>query len=86
MIVEKFRKTTVLLWALGAAAAAGISGMWVASAQDGRVSAWALVSFLWCVAMLAGLAHHVKETSAVTRYRSRRKPLAGPRTGAELPS
>jgi hypothetical protein len=80
------RRMTVLLWALGAALALSVSGLSVMAAEDGRMTPWALVSFMWSVAMLAGLTHHLGARDAMTRYRLRHKPLAGPREGAQLPS
>lgn len=80
------RSVTLALWALGAAAAAGVSAHWIVSAGDGRLTAWALVSLLWCVAMLTGFVHHLREGAPLERYRLRHKPLAGPREGAQLPS
>ena len=80
------RILTIALWALGAAVAAGVSAVTIIAAEGGRLSALALVSLLWCAAMLAGLVHHVREDCPVERYRTTHKPLAGPREGAELPS
>jgi hypothetical protein len=86
MIMSMDRKVTILLWTLGSAAALGLSTLSVLVAEDGRMSPWALVSFMWSVAMLAGLVHHLGGQDAMTRYRLRHKPLAGPREGAQLPS
>jgi len=80
------RRVTVALWALGAAAAAGVSALGIVAAEEGRLAAWALVSLLWCAAMLSGLVHHLREGAALDRYRLHHKPLAGPREGAQLPS
>jgi hypothetical protein len=86
MIMTMRRRIVILLWILGAASALGISTLWVVAAQSGLLSAWALVPFAWSVALLAGLAHHLRDGARTTRYRLDREPLAGPRAGAWLPS
>jgi hypothetical protein len=55
-------RLAVLLWLLGAAAAMAITALWVLAARDGQVSAFALVPFMWSVALLAGFIHHWRET------------------------
>jgi len=80
------RTMTAAVWALGAVVALILSAISIWWAQDGQMQAWALVSFVWSVAMLAGFAHHLGARDALTRYRERHKPLAGPREGAQLPS
>jgi len=59
-------RLVVLLWLLGAAAAMAITALWAVAARDGQVSAFALVPFMWSVALLAGFVHH---------WRQIRKPL-----------
>ena len=68
-------RLAVLLWLLGAAAAIAISVLWALAAQDGQVSAFALVPFMWSVALLAGFVHH---------WRLARKPLLEQQPGALL--
>jgi hypothetical protein len=70
-------RLVVLLWLLGAAAAMAITALWVLGARDGQVSAFALVPFMWSVALGAGFVHH---------WRLSRKPLLGEQTGALLSS
>ena len=60
-----------------ALAALAITVLWVLAAQDGQVSAFALVPFMWSVALLAGFVHH---------WRLARKPLLGEQPGALLSS
>jgi hypothetical protein len=69
-------RLAVLLWLLGAAAAMAITALWVLAARDGQVSAFALVPFMWSVALLAGFVHHWRQT---------RKPLLGQQPGALAP-
>jgi hypothetical protein len=69
-------RLAVLLWALGAAAAMAITAFWVLAARDGQVSAFALVPFMWSVALLAGFVHH---------YRLAHKALAEQPPGALMP-
>lgn len=57
---------TALLWLLGAAAALAICLLGMLAAQDGKVSAFALVPLIWSVALLAGSVHH---------FRNPREPL-----------
>ena len=78
-------RLTALLWLLGAAGALALSTLWAIAAGSGKISAFALVVFVWSAALLAGLVHHITQQDQVDRYRSRREPLAGPRSGAELP-
>jgi hypothetical protein len=71
-----------LVWLLGAAAALGASAHWLADAQTGKVSAWALVALAWSAALIALLAHHVGQLVAshahtLRSFRFRRVPLAG---------
>ena len=68
-------RLTALLWLLGAAAAIAISALWALAAQDGQVNAFALVAFVWSVALLAGFVHH---------WRQARKPLREQPSGALL--
>ena len=51
-------RLAALLWLLGAAATLAITVLWVRAARDGQVSAFALVPFMWSVALLAGFVHH----------------------------
>lgn len=51
-------RLAALPWLLGAVAAIAISVVWVLGAQDGRVSAFALVPIVWSVALLAGFVHY----------------------------
>ena len=69
-------RLTALLWLLGAAAALGLSLLWVLAAQDGKVSGFALVPFMWSVALLAGCVHH---------FRHAHEPSAEGQPGALLP-
>ncbi len=55
-------RLAVLLWLLGAAAAMAITALWALGARDGQVSAFALVPFMWSVALLAGFIHHWRQT------------------------
>jgi len=55
-------RLAVLLWLFGAAAAMAITALWVLAARDGQVSAFALVPFMWSVALLAGFVHHWRQT------------------------
>jgi 4-amino-4-deoxy-L-arabinose transferase-like glycosyltransferase len=84
-IMSMRQRVMAVLWLIGAAAALTLSTLWAIAASNGKVSAWALVAFVWSAALLAGLAHHLTQPDQLDRYRSRRKPLAGPRPGAELP-
>ena len=55
-------------WLLGGVAALAVTVLGVLGAQDGQLSAFALVPFMWSVALLAGFVHH---------WRLARKPLLG---------
>ena len=68
-----------------AAVCVGLSTMIVLAAQSGRISAWTLAPFFWCAALLAAVMQYARRQSALTRYRSRHRALAGPRPGAQLP-
>ena len=70
-------RLAALGWLLGGAAAMAITVSWLLAAQDGQVSAFVLVPFMWSVALLAGFVHH---------WRLARKPLLGERPGALLSS
>jgi hypothetical protein len=61
-------RLAALLWLLGAALAISITALWALAAQDGQVSAFALVPLMWSVALLAGFVHH---------WRLASKPLLG---------
>jgi hypothetical protein len=72
------RETVAALgWLLGGAAALAITVSWLLAAQDGQVSAFVLVPFMWSVALLAGFVHH---------WRLARRPLLGEQPGAFLSS
>ena len=64
-------------WLLGGAAALAVTVLWVLAAQEGQVSAFALVPFMWSVALLAGFLHH---------WRLARSPLVGEQAGALISS
>jgi lipopolysaccharide export LptBFGC system permease protein LptF len=64
-------------WLLGGALTLAVTVLWVLGAQDGQVSAFALVPLMWSVALLAGFVHH---------WRLARKPLLGERVGALVSS
>lgn len=51
---------SALPWLIGAAASFALSLLWVLGAQDGKVSAFALIAFMWSVALLAGCVHHLR--------------------------
>ena len=68
-------RLAVLLWLLGAAVTLAITALWVLAARDGQVSAFALVPFMWSVALLAGFVHH---------WRHAHKPLLERPPGALL--
>ena len=71
-------RLAALGWLLGAVAALAVTVLGVLGAQDGQLSAFALVPFMWSVALLAGFVHH---------WRLARKPLlGGERPGALLSS
>ena len=72
----------LLLWLLGATTSVGVSAFWMLGAQDGKVSAFALVPLMWSVALGAGFVHHLME-SGLLRLGSR--PLAGQPLGALMP-
>jgi hypothetical protein len=59
--------TTIVLWLLGGLAALAFSAVWVIGAEDGKVSGFALVPFMWSVALLAGFVHHLKASGLVAR-------------------
>ena len=68
-------RLAALLWLLGAAATLAITGLWALTARDGHVSAFALIPFMWSVALLAGFVHH---------WRHAHKPLLDHPPGAVL--
>jgi hypothetical protein len=77
--------TAVLLLVAGAAILVAVAA-WPLGVQSGKVSPAILVAFFWAVALVAMLAHFLSQGGdALTRYRLRHKPLAGPRPGADLP-
>ena len=68
-------RLAALLWLLGAAATLAITALWALTARDGHVSAFALIPFMWSVALLAGFVHH---------WRHAHKPLLDHPPGALL--
>jgi hypothetical protein len=62
-----------------------LSSLTAMAMQVGNLSAWALVPFFWCAALLAAIAHYARRQDALSRYRAEHRPLAGPRAGAQLP-
>lgn len=85
MLVQ--RLLAALLQILAVVVAFAVCALWIADAQSGTVSAWAILPFFWSAAALAVLGHYLARWRApVTHYLARHKPLAGPREGAELPS
>ena len=70
-------RLAALGWLLGGAAAMAITLLWLVAARDGQVSAFALVPFMWSVALLAGFVHH---------WRLARKPPLEQQPGALLTS
>lgn len=80
------RIVAALLWTLAAAVAFAVCAVWVADAQRGAVGAWVILPFFWSAAVLAVAGHYLAQWRApLARYLARHRPLAGPRTGAELP-
>jgi hypothetical protein len=74
------------LWLAAGAAVLIVYVVWLVDAESGKVSAWAMLPFFWGAALVAALAHYLSQLrDPVSRYMARRKPLAGPRPGAELP-
>ena len=53
-----------LLWLLGAAAALAISIFCVMAGSNGKISALALISFVWTVASLVGALEHLPRRRA----------------------
>jgi hypothetical protein len=51
-------RLAALGWLLGGVAALAVTVLGVLGAQDGQLSAFALVPFMWSVALLAGFVHH----------------------------
>jgi hypothetical protein len=78
---------TALLWFFAAAGAFGLGTLWIIAHGGSLGGVWPLLLPVLCGALLLGaVAHVLKHTqSALTRYRSQHKPLAGPRPGAALP-
>lgn len=56
---------TILLWLLGAAAAAGLSAVAMFSGTNGMVSAYALVPLMWSVALGAGFVDQVRQSGVL---------------------
>ncbi|MBX9589161.1 MAG: hypothetical protein K2X43_07645 [Hyphomonadaceae bacterium] len=80
------RVWVALIWVLAAAAVFSMCAVWIVDAHSGMVGAWTLLAFFWSAALLSVLGHYlVKWRDPVARYLARRKPLAGPRRGAQLP-
>ena len=75
----------ILLWLLGATATAAISVVWMFAAEDGKVSAFALVPLMWSVALGAGFVHQLMESGLLQRYRPGTRPLAGEPLGGLMP-
>ena len=67
--MSKKEMSNLLLWLLGAVAALGLSVVWVLAAEEGKVSAFALIAFMWSVARGAGFVHHLRETALIARVR-----------------
>jgi hypothetical protein len=70
-------RLAALGWLLGGVAALAVTVLGVLGAQDGQLSAFALVPLMWSVALLAGFVHH---------WRLARKPLLGEQPDALLSS
>ena len=84
MLMHKI--SALLLWTFAAAVAFAVCAVWFADAQRGSVSAWVILPFFWSAAVLAAVGHYLAQWWApLARYLARHRPLAGPRTGAELP-
>ncbi len=75
---------TLALWLLGAVAALGLSaGLCLLAAEEGKVSAFALVPFMWSVALGAGFVHHLKKAGPLVRDRLCSE---APSVGAHVPT
>ena len=70
-------RLAALGWLLGGVAALAVTVLGVLGAQDGQLSAFALVPLMWSVALLAGFVHH---------WRLARKPLLGEQPDALVSS
>jgi hypothetical protein len=67
---------TVALWLLGALSALALSAvLWLLAAEEGKVSAFALVPFMWSLALGAGFVHHLKGSGLVARHRLASAPV-----------
>ncbi|MGE3066711.1 MAG: hypothetical protein AB7K67_14060 [Hyphomicrobiaceae bacterium] len=79
-------KVRFAAWFVGAGTALFLYALWAVSAAPVVATRWTLVTFGLAAAVFAGLAQIIVERPcAVERYASAHKPLAGPRSGAELP-
>jgi hypothetical protein len=73
---------TLLPWLVGAAASLALSAFWMLGAQDGMVSAYALIPLMWSVALGAGFVHHLRESGVLQRYLLAMRPVSGQPSGA----
>jgi hypothetical protein len=77
---------TLVLWLSGAVTALALSAVWVLGAGDGKVSAWALVPFMWSVALGAGFVHHLREFGLLAHLRLYTERIEEPGVGAHVPT
>jgi hypothetical protein len=74
---------TVVLWLLGTVTALALSAaLWLVPAEEGKVTAFALVPFMWSVALGAGFVHHVGQMGLLARLRSYAERIGAPSAGA----
>lgn len=78
------RLLALLISVVAFVAAFAVCAIWIFDA--GMASAWIIVPFFWSAAGLALLMHYLAQLrSPIARYLARRRPLAGPRAGVQLP-
>jgi hypothetical protein len=79
--------STLALWLLGSVTALLLSAaLWLLPAEEGKVTAFALVPLMWSVALGAGFAHHVSQSGLLARLRSLAERLPAPSAGAHAPT
>jgi hypothetical protein len=79
------RTLVFLLWLLGAAAALALSIFCIVAGSNGKISALALIAFIWTVALLAGAVEFLPRRRARLRPWPLARPQFATRVRDELP-